>query len=170
MDGSSVGSDVRKAGGIVGDSLSGSINFCWASGNIINSNNTGAAFLGGISGDKSGGIINSCVALNSSISGTVSTTGRIVSRNNGGALSNNYAKSDMSVNGSTINIELTGPTYLNGANVDSGTGAGRYNNETFWSTPGYVNWSSVWGGPELSVEVPWKWSGLPLNLPVLWFE
>lgn len=78
------------AGGIAGYTiLSGIIKNCYTAGNIYSS----SASVGGVVGlgrlGRTSTTIKNCIALNKSIEGAV---GRIV---NGGALSNNYSRSDM---------------------------------------------------------------------------
>jgi hypothetical protein len=57
-------------------------------------------------------------------------------------LSNNYARSDMLVNGSIV----TGGTTTNkdGANVTAGTAANQYNNQAFWVTTLGWDFTTIW--------------------------
>ena len=62
-------------------------------------------------------------------------------------------------------------TDKNGESVDSGAGAGQYNNSTWWTAAS--TWSTASGAFEWKFGTdeanPWKWDD-GKSLPVLWFE
>ena len=72
-----------------------------------------------------------------------------------GTLTNNYANSAMTVNGSTVSDD----TPNGGAVTLAATEA-----ENWWKTT--ANWSSKFGTSEAAL---WKWDSAS-NRPVLWFE
>jgi len=79
-----------------------------------------------------------------------------------GTLTNNYARSNMTVKTGDTWTPAKTTTGKDGADVSAGTGTGQYNNQNFWRST--MGWS--FGTNTTS---PWQWNSTT-NLPKLWFE
>jgi hypothetical protein len=161
-----------EAGGIAGSFSRATITSCWASGTITASTSSGGipGYSGGIFGSSNGGTnVSNCVALNPVVSGDSSKTINEVSM--GGTfriglvgsispstLTNSYANSAMTVNGSTVSDGT--PNGGNGAGVTLSTTEAA----DWWKTT--AGWADKFGTNEAA---PWKWDSAS-NRPVLWFE
>ena len=154
--------------GLVGGSVSGgeyvggvagynnrTVQNCYATGSV-----SGGINVGGVVGSNN--IVQNSVALNLSVRTPFSYAyiGRVVGYNN--AITNNYARST----GMTVQYIWDGTTGTNktinaglttndGADVSADTGAGQYNNQSFWS--GTMGWDFT---------NVWQWNSTT-NLPIL---
>ena len=123
-----------QAGGIVGFNT-GPVENCYATGRVSCIVNTVQS--GGIVGDVDTTSIKNCVGLNTTIQGDPSNSGRILGHSFGGSLSNNYARSDMLVNGwATTSTSITS---INGAGITSD----EYFTATWWTTSAAWD-TSIW--------------------------
>jgi hypothetical protein len=148
-----------NAGGVAGANY-GSILRCFATGSITS---------GGISGGIAGANYNSitrCAALNSSIAGASGRAKRIA-YNSGGTFSICHASVTTMTHGGVAYTPVNNDAGEDGGTVGSGTSAGQYNNQTWWS--GTIG--LVFGTTE---SAPWKWQGSGNGtggaMPRLWFE
>ena len=87
-----IGASNTNIGGVVGNN-SGSITYCYATGNITG---TGGTYFGGVVG-YSLGTLRNCVAVNTAIAGASSNINRVAGFAAGG-ISNNYAYNGMTIN------------------------------------------------------------------------
>ena len=137
----------QGVGGIAGyNGGTGSVKNCYT---IVTA--TARSEVGGIVGaNQSGGTVQECVALGQSVTVTASlaTIGRVEgSYPSPAGLTNNYARGDMvayvngSINSTAFNAKT--PNGKDGQDVSGGTGAGEYNNQSFWTGLGW-DFSSVW--------------------------
>ena len=85
-------------------------------------------------------------------------------------MTNNYARSDMNDPGSgKFGSIANNKDDENGGNVDPGTGAGQYNNQSWWTTAG--TWATSGGATAWDFTTVWDWGSVNgQSLPVLWFE
>jgi len=157
-------------GGVVGSNggYQGTISYCYSTGSV-SSGNPGNTIGGVVGTNATAGLVENCVALNPSVSVTPTGTntpiiGRVVGNNqnnDANALTNNYAKSGMEINGTALPTGTGTATDKNGADVDIAA----TQNQAWWSTTG-VNWGIVWGTTEAK---PWQWNDEDKR-PKLWFE
>jgi len=150
------------AGGIIGRS-GGTVNNCYATGVITGVSSYPSGGLVGFSSPSSS--ITNSIALNSSLTGSSSESGRVAGyQGSPGTFASNYARVDMMVNGSPLNPGDGNDTNKDGRDVSSGTmNTYEYNNQTFWSND--LGWP--FGSNE---SAPWKMTTGTGNLPKLWFE
>jgi len=130
-------------GGIVGNNYGGSIEYCYSTCSV-----TGINSVGGISGylyDNSS--LTNCVALNPSISSTSTAYGRVYGSklSVGITISNNKARKDMVLNGSTVSS--TDITSTNGADVLT-------DNTVSLQTSVFSGWNTtIWNIPNINLVV-----------------
>jgi len=154
---------IAYAGGIAGWNYNGSVANCYATG-VMTATATNTAHAGGIAGNNyTGSNITNCAALNGSVSAACTVGNiyarRVVGRNAGGTLTDNYANSAMTVNGTVPDANI-GTNDINGAGVANIS----YNTENWWhDSSGF--WKDVWGGTDAA---PWVWG--TNNLPRLYWE
>jgi len=141
-----------------GNNVGGIAGYITGFGYIQNSYATGSVtgngyYVGGILGNENG-FLQNCVALNESVTSSTSTPGRI-SRSTS-SLYNNYAWSDMSVNGSPVTNNI-GLTTGNGADITTAEAR----TETKWTDSGrWSNYGSEYGrGNAWNFNTVWKWNG-----------
>jgi uncharacterized repeat protein (TIGR02543 family) len=103
-------SGIEYIGGVAGQN-SGTVGYCLVSGSV-----TGDFFIGSIAGSINGTVQN-CVALNENISAS-DNYGRVVGEHYG-TLSNNYARSDMTINGIAITWANIGTEARDGMDIGS---------------------------------------------------
>jgi len=131
-------------GGVVGHN-DGLLQFCYA---VVAVNNPGTG--GGVAAHQQNGngtVIN-CVALGSVI-GRNADVGRVVGSNQSGTITNNYAKKDMLVNGSSTSNTSTNAGSKNGADITDT----QWNSAAWWT--GTAKFSgSVWYFDELGTYLP----------------
>ena len=145
-------------GGVVGGN-GGTVQNCYSTGSVSG----GSDNVGGVVGyNYNGGTVRGCVALNNNVkksSASANYLGRVVGRNNNGTLTNNYARSDMTVqyNTNTNKTISAGLTTIDGATAATST----YNTQAFWTTGS--NWYNNTGWNFTSV---WQWN-TTTNLPIL---
>jgi uncharacterized repeat protein (TIGR02543 family) len=135
-------------GGVTGQN-NNIVQSCYAAGRI-----NGTNYTGGIVGLNSGGAVRDCVALNSIITTSGSANiGRVAGSTAGGAMTNNYARGDMSVkynwNGNTgITKTITTTGVYNGID-GSGINPAQYTAQSWWITAsnwysGTWNFTDIW--------------------------
>jgi hypothetical protein len=162
------GTGAAYAGGITRDingnngSDTARIINCYATGNISASGGA-SSWAAGIVGETSNGIVQGCVARNGTItlSGGGADIHRVVATvETGGSysstLTNNYANSAMTLNGSTVSS--ADGTSFDGADVNLAA----TQSQAWWqSGPGFSFGANA--------GAPWKWSAA-LQRPVLYWE
>jgi hypothetical protein len=132
----SVESSRENAGGLVGTNEGGTVQNSYATGSVKGRREN----VGGLVGYNSpSGTVQNCVALNSSVMGNTSTNnsaGRVVGYNNGGTMTNNYARNT----GMTLSHQP-----VSGPNLKDGAGRADYDTRSFWeSAPLSWDFTSAW--------------------------
>ena len=124
-------------GGLVGNNANGTVQYCYATGDVTSLNQA----IGGIAGNTFDAKIYNCVALNRELKKTsitsLSSMGRITGTGTNTNRSDNYARSDMKLYGKDVkpfdipasDISLTS---IHGANVEAADYNGA-NSGTWWS-------------------------------------
>jgi hypothetical protein len=123
-----------------------------ADGNVLRAEIRRSYATGAINGvEDVGGIIGECIgttlnsaALNSSINAGFNAS-RVAGHTATLLLVNNHARNGLIPRVNGANVPVTpGLTTRDGANVSAGTGAGQYNNQTFWSVTLGFDFTNVW--------------------------
>jgi hypothetical protein len=150
-------------GGVVGSNWGGIVRFCYATGTV-----NGGNFVGGVVGrNHRDGQTHNNVALNPSITSTGTSVGRVEGHgaaNTGFILNNNFARSDMQVNGLQITANA-------GAATPEGTSitAAQWGSAAWWRTQGFdaVNWpeSRLPLGGFAPASAPFDFGGFAPALP-----
>ena len=141
------------AAGVVGFCNGGTVEFCFAAGNVISTSINGAAAsnsTGGIVGLHQSGPVRNCIALNQKIATGVTSNinvGRVVGKNTNAVLiTNNRAWSGMTIlydwngsagTGKTISSGLTSVDGLNINNSEAVT-------QTTWTSAGFIFNANSW--------------------------
>ena len=154
-------SGAERVGGVVGfNSEEGSVAYCYSTGKV-----SGDTSVGGIVGSSdyiNGARVQNCVALGEEVKAESSPVWRAIGIRFGtGAEDKNFANKAMLIiigaePGVAIN-GITDPTLVQGADVEAGTNADQFNNQTFWSGTAGFNFGATG---------PWEWDDAS-NLPVL---
>ncbi len=151
------------AGGIAHRVWRGTVEYCYARGNVTNAGGTSGGITGTLDMDNTPGNVRYCVAMMGSVAATGSDPNckRVIGSVAGsaGEIANNYANSAMTVNGTTVSGTATDK---NGADAT----LTQMQTEAWWkTTPGVF--SSVWGGSTPDEDHPWVWG---TNAPKLYWE
>jgi hypothetical protein len=188
------GGNAPEAGGIAGNNESGgSINRCYAYGDVsLTTVTSGSGIVGGIGGWNEGAISN-CAALNGKVeNGATSLTyqGRIAGYVDSvtGTCTNNHAYADMQIGGQTTAVTGGVANDKNGADIAGATLPASGSETTLWTASGVLDWPAFQTSPAsepLSDSIsPWYWHktiAIPANdvnaagvaaayVPALWFE
>jgi hypothetical protein len=175
------GGGTPGAGGIAGkntstDSISSTINRCYAYGNI--SATGGSDSTGGIVGanyGRTGNTISNCAALNSKVynaSNLSNYQGRVAGSNDvptpAGTLTNNHAYESMQVGEVLPNLasDKTG-TGKGGADISVAT-LSTNSVTALWTAPGALNWPTFQTTPIEPPDdstSPWYWGGKTISIP-----
>ena len=109
----------QDAGGVVGYNSDGVVRDCYSTASI-----SGGNYTGGVVGQIGTGTISNLVALNPSVTGT--RPGRV---RGDGIDSKSYARNDMLVNGSMVDVSDAGLDTIHGANIS----AAQWHSAAWWS-------------------------------------
>jgi hypothetical protein len=133
-------------GGVVGYNDGGTVDFCYAMGNVTGST-VPSHDVGGVAGRNEAGIlptrpgiVRNCVALNANILGN--SFGRVVG-DNSSQLTNNHARANMQMGGNP-HTWTAGPATVNGANVSDTEPNGGFNSLAFWQNTMGWNFADIW--------------------------
>jgi hypothetical protein len=144
-----VSSSTGATGGVVGRNY-GILESCYATGNVTGN----TAYVGGVVGWELGTITSrNNVALNGRVQGGTTDTGRVAG-NDRYSLSNNYARSGMTLVGGTV---TAGAATKDGANIPEAA----YNTKNWWTITAVWNPANAW-----DFNTVWYWDEVN-NLPKL---
>jgi len=146
---SGTGNDI---GGVVGGNQGGTVQNCYATGNVSGTGNVGGVVGGNQStASVTTSTLRNCAALNPNISGS-STVGRVAVNIGTAIMTNNYGRSNMTVN-EWATVSSTDANGIDGADVS----ASDYNSQTWWTTTSGLAWDFT---------TVWEWNSAT-NLPKL---
>ena len=129
-------------GGLAGqNAASSTVKSCYTAGNV--GDNASSAFAGGLVGQNDNSKVEYCAALNQTITGSSSTTGRVAGSAGLSGLTGNYAREDMLINGSPAAANI-GQTEIHGENVNTSTPGGGHNSQLFWENTMGWDFAAVW--------------------------